>query len=157
MVDISIEIIGNAEEFFDNCEDQEMLGDMLKNLQGLLKKGYERYEKIKNKKCEYFTGNKCIITGGWKQTENSIRYCTKDYYLCNFRKGIVKLDVAAGEYTSGMETDDRPVEGKIWVNNLGKRFYCISDHSILCPTCSTELNVISFQFGIVCKNCNQVH
>jgi hypothetical protein len=107
--------------------------------------------------CEHLKQGICQITkynidnAGVEMKE----YCNNSFTLCNLRNATVKLK--ENEYTYGFVENNIPINGKTFVNNRGFRFKC-EDDFVLCPNCLNELQIISFNFGIRCPNCQrQVH
>ena len=117
------------------------------------------YQPFMKEPCKHLTEDFiCVITNDDKKEkegyrlEQSLSYCYFLHNFCNLANGNIVLK--ENEYTNA----ELVIAGKVFVNNKGIRFNCISPNIIECPYCKSDLRIISFCFGIFCHNCNkQIH
>jgi hypothetical protein len=60
-----------------------------------------------------------------------------------------------GKYSYKQSTDVIP--NKTFVNAKGEEFHVLGDGTVTCPGCNGFLRIKSFEFGIACSTCGQVH
>jgi len=139
------------------CKHMNVLIKMKMDLITLSAMAEDRIGIVESKKpCKYFdlAANICSKTGVIKNEKIPFEYCTQYFSMCGIRSGLVVLE--ENEYVNGMVDEDLAVAGKTFVNNLGIRFKCVANSTILCPTCNNELTILSFKFGIFCPHCKKM-
>jgi len=100
--------------------------------------------------------HKCSITYYNVNDNKCTNFCSKHSEDCNLR--LKRVHLHDNEYTYGYIEGNKPIPGKIFVNNIGTRFLCRDSSIIKCPICKNDICIHSFDFGIVCHSCGvQVH